>query len=136
MTAVVAHLLAIIFVERFSEVVQEYASSTNGGLGITGCLFDKLTAYFLFADGLLAQEFCNRSMSLMSKYVIQLPFSAVASCASSFLVIAFQAFGHVVVQYVSHIGFVDSHSKGDGRDNDVAILIEEGILVLHTFGSF
>ena len=43
--------------ERFSEVVQEYASSTNGGLGITGSFFEELTAYFLFADGLFTQEF-------------------------------------------------------------------------------
>ena len=40
------------------------------------------------------------------------------------------------MQNVSHIGLVDSHSKGDGRDNDVAILIEEGILMLDPLGGF
>ena len=40
------------------------------------------------------------------------------------------------MQYKANIWLVDTHTEGNGRDNDVAIFIEEGILVLHTFASF
>ncbi|CAI8164767.1 MAG: Uncharacterised protein [Cryomorphaceae bacterium] len=40
------------------------------------------------------------------------------------------------MQYKANIRLIDTHTKGNGCHNDVAIFIEEGILVLHTFTGF
>ena len=56
------------------------------------------------------------------------PFTTIPAGSTRFLVIALQRFGHVVMDHEPHIGLVNPHSEGDGRDNDVHVLHQELIL--------
>src|SRR6056300_1539142 len=136
MSAIVTHFIAIILMEVFPEIVQKYAASANGSLGITSCFFQKLTAYFLFAYGLFAEEFCKTFDVLNVKIGNTTSFAPVSTSAPRFLIVAFETLRHIIMQDESNIRFIDSHPKGYCRDNDIAILIEECILVFNTFCSF
>ena len=48
------------------------------------------------------------------------------------LVVALETLRHIVVDDVAHIGLVYTHTEGDGSDDDVDTLFDEGILVLST----
>ncbi len=53
---------------------------------------------------------------------------AVASGAPCFLIIAFQILGHVVMNDKGHVGFVDSHAKRIGRNDDRRTVADEILL--------
>ena len=54
---------------------------------------------------------------------------AVATCATGFLVIAFQALGQIQMRNETHVGLVDAHAKGDGRHHHDALLLAENRLM-------
>ena len=54
---------------------------------------------------------------------------AVASGAPGFLVIGLEALRQVEVGDEAHVGLVDAHAEGDGRDHDDAVLAQEALLV-------
>ncbi len=54
---------------------------------------------------------------------------AVAAGAADLLVIGFEAGRQIGVEDEAHIGFVDAHAEGDGRDHDHIGLGHEGVLV-------
>ena len=56
-------------------------------------------------------------------------FSSVTAGAPGFLVVAFERFGHVVVDYVAHVGLVDTHAEGYGCHNHVDLFQQECVLV-------
>ena len=54
---------------------------------------------------------------------------AVAAGAAGLLVIGLEALGRVEMGDEAHVGLVDAHAEGDGRDHDHAFLLEEAVLV-------
>ena len=55
---------------------------------------------------------------------------AVAAGAAGLLVVALDALGQVEVRDEAHVGLVDAHAEGDGRDHHDAVLAQEAVLVL------
>ncbi len=53
---------------------------------------------------------------------------SVASGAADFLVVAFDVFGHVVMDDPADVGFVNPHAKGHGSTDDGYFVFEEGFL--------
>ena len=58
----------------------------------------------------------------------------VPSGASDLLVVAFDILGQVKVDDEAHVGFVDAHAKGDGGDNDLHVVADEGFLIAVALG--
>ena len=58
---------------------------------------------------------------------------SVASGSAGFLIVAFDILGHILVDDVADIGFVDTHAEGDCGANDFNLVADEGVLV---FGAF
>ena len=89
----------------------------------------------MFADLPLGELFAKEEVP-ESLYVLfgvegnAVSLEAVASGAPCFLIIALEAFRHIVVDNVADVGFVNPHAKGNRRDNDVTLLLQEGILVV------
>ena len=54
---------------------------------------------------------------------------AIAPGAADLLVVALDAFGQIVMQDKAHIRLVDAHAKGNGGDDDLGIVADEGFLV-------
>lgn len=48
--------------------------------------------------------------------------ATVPSCPSRFLVVAFEALGQGPVHYEAHVGLVDAHAEGRGRNDHVITL--------------
>ena len=61
-----------------------------------------------------------------------LAFSAVSSGAACFLVIPLQALWYIIVDDVSHIGLINSHSKCDSSYNYVDLFHQEIVLILRS----
>ncbi len=55
---------------------------------------------------------------------------AVATGPTGLLVIGFQGLGQVEVSNEPHVGLVDTHAEGNGRDHDQPFLVEETPLVV------
>ena len=136
MATVVTHFVTVVLVEILSKIVENCAATTGSGFRIPCGLFQQLTPNFLLAYILFVQELLKTLNILDVKVGDTRSFASVASCSTCFLVVTFQGLWHVVMQYKANIWFIDTHTKGNGCHNDIAILIEEGILVLHTFAGF
>ena len=54
---------------------------------------------------------------------------AVAAGAAGLLVVALDVLGQVEVGDEAHVGLVDAHAEGDGRDHHDAVLAQEAVLV-------
>ena len=54
---------------------------------------------------------------------------AVAAGAAGLLVVALDVLRQVEVGDEAHVGLVDAHAEGDGRDHDDAVLAQEAVLV-------
>ena len=56
-------------------------------------------------------------------------FTPISSCTTCFLIITLNTFRNVVVNNKTNIRFIDSHTKGNGRYYDVAIIFQKLILM-------
>ncbi len=54
---------------------------------------------------------------------------AITAGAAGFLIIGFDAFGQIQMDHKAYIRFIDTHTKGDGGDNNYPILAQEPLLV-------
>ena len=58
----------------------------------------------------------------------------VAPGAPGLLIVAFQILGHIVVDHIAHIGFVDAHAEGVGGHHDLYPVKQKILLVLLALG--
>ena len=54
---------------------------------------------------------------------------AVTAGTPGFLIVGLDTLGQVQVRDKAHVGFVDTHAKGDGGNHDQAVFIEKALLV-------
>ena len=54
---------------------------------------------------------------------------AITTRTAGFLVVRLKGFGQVQVRHEAHVGLVNAHAKGNGRDHDQPFFIEEALLV-------
>jgi hypothetical protein len=55
---------------------------------------------------------------------------AVAAGAARFLIVAFEAFGQVVMSHPANVRLVDAHSESNGRDDHLRIVANERFLII------
>ena len=55
---------------------------------------------------------------------------AVAAGAARLLIVGLDALGHVVVNHVTNVGFVDAHAKSVSGDHHLDVIIDKGALAL------
>ena len=55
---------------------------------------------------------------------------AIAAGAARLLIVGLDALGHVVVNHVTNVGFVDAHAKSVGGDHHLDVIIDKGTLAL------
>ena len=55
---------------------------------------------------------------------------AIAASAARLLVVCLDTLGHVVVNHVAHVGFVDAHAKGVGGNHHLNVVVDKGALAL------
>ncbi|CAI8363046.1 MAG: Uncharacterised protein [Cryomorphaceae bacterium] len=113
--------------------MHQHPSSTGCRFCISGGLLEKLTANLLLTDRFFIEEFLQALNILNVKIGDARAFTTIASSSTGFLVVAFQRFRHVVVQYKTNVRFIDTHTKGNGGDNHITIFVEKGVLVFYTF---
>ena len=89
----------------------------------------ELLADFLLGYGLSLNEFFHFLQVLGRVERKALAFSAVAPGAPGLLIVALEALGHIVVDYVAHVGFVDAHAECNGSHDYVDLLQQECVLV-------
>ena len=57
----------------------------------------------------------------------------VASCPADFLIVFFKRFWHIVVDYVSYVRLVNSHSECDGCYHYAHFILDEFILMVSAY---
>ena len=116
--------------------MQQQLAAANGTFGIGGCFFKKLLANLLFSERFAFHELLKFLKVLVGIESDALPFAAVASGATRFLIIAFKAFGNVVMYDEANVGLVNAHAEGNRGNNHVDAFHDEVILCLRTRGWF
>ncbi len=131
METVVA-VMTIILIVFLSEVMQQHLSATYGRLGVCRRLLQELSPDVLLRHGFVLHELFQFTQVLMGIEGDADTLSAISSSTSRLLVIALQALGDVVMDDETHVGLVDTHTKGDGGDDDIKAFHEEVVLCLRT----
>ena len=112
--------------------MEQSLSAAHRRLGIGLRLLEEQSPNFLFGDRLALHKFLKLDEVFLTIECDALSFASIAACTSSLLIVAFEALGHIVVDDVAHVGFVDAHTECNGCHDDIDILLEEGVLILAT----
>ena len=121
MQTVVA-VAAVVLVILFAEIMQQQLPATYRRLGIRGRFLQQLAAYILLGHGLALHELLELLQVLIRIESYALSFSAVASGASRFLVIAFKTLRNIIMDDEAHVRFVNAHAERYRRNNHVDAL--------------
>ncbi len=124
----------------FPEIFQNIFSQTVGGAGISHHALQPL------AVPLPHQRVLLRAQFLVGSFVVQqilvyhhvltgvehdtLRCRAVTACPARLLVIVFHTLGHVEMEYIAHIGFVDAHAESVGGHDNRFSVVDKILLVL------
>ncbi|MNP16807.1 hypothetical protein D3C76_1092150 [compost metagenome] len=124
----------------FPEIIQLGTAQAAGSITIINHLL-KLAIFVSFTVRilwiLLDQELLRHNI-LRTKQQNTFTRLPVTSSTTCFLNISFHIFGHIVVNYVPDIGFINPHPKGIRSHHDPDIVIEEPflaicpLLIIHT----
>ena len=128
----VVAVVAVVLLILLTEIMEQHLAPTDGRLRIGGRFLEKLTTNVLLSDRFALHELLEFLQILVSIESNAHALTAIASSTSRFLIVAFEAFGNVVVNDKANIRLVNAHSKSDGGDNDVDALHEEIVLRLRT----
>ncbi len=89
-------------------------------------LLDALEAFLAFRAG---QHLFQKQHILKAVDHPGVGRQAVTAGTAGFLIVRLDRFGQVQVGNKAHVGFVDTHAKGDGGDHDQAFFVDEALLV-------
>ena len=89
----------------------------------------QLARHLLLGGILVGEEFVEALHIGLAVEGYASPLATVAASTTSFLIVAFDAFGDIVVDDEAHIGFIYAHAKGDGGHDDIHFFGEEFILI-------
>ena len=110
--------------------MEQCFSTAHRRFGIGLGFLEKQSSNLLFGDGLALHKLLKLDEVFFTIERDTFAFTTITTCTSSLLIVAFEALGHVVVDDITHIGFVDAHSESDGSYDDIDIFLEEGVLIL------
>ena len=118
--------------------MKQRLAATHRRLGVA-CRFEQqLLANLLLGNRLALHEFLELLQVLVGVESDALPLAVVATGATRFLIVAFEALGDVVVNHKSHIRLVDTHAEGDSSHNHIdgfeqkSVLIGRACCAVHT----
>ena len=129
--AVVA-VATVVLAVFLAEIAQNIHASAHGTFCIRHNFLDQLASHLLFGDVLVGEELVQSLNVVFGIESDAFAFAAVASGTSCFLIVAFKAFGYVVMYHETHIGFVNTHTEGYGSHYYIDLLHEELVLVFGT----
>ena len=129
MQTVVA-IMAVFLSILFTEIVQQHLPATYTRLGIGCSLSQQLTTDILLGNGFALHELIEFLQVLLGIERDTHALTAVTTGTASLLIVAFQRLGDIIMDDETHIGFVDTHTEGDGGHNDVNLLHQEVVLGL------
>ena len=105
-------------------------SAAYGRFGIRSSLQQKLLANFLLCYRFALHKLLELLQVFIGIESNTLPFSSISSGTSGLLVISFQTFGNIIMDNITHIRFVNTHTKSNGSYNHINFFHQEIILVL------
>ena len=127
MKAIVA-VTAIFLPVFFPEIAHEGLSATHTAFGKCDGLINQLSHHFSFTEGLVLHQVLQFVHVFMGIIEYAFSFKTIPPGPSSFLVVIFYGFRNIVMYDKADIRLVDSHSKCDGCNDDLNILVEKHIL--------
>ena len=131
LTAVVA-VATFFFLIVFSEIVEESLASAHACFGISLSLAQEQLANFLFRIDLVLHELLEFEKVFVAIERDTFSFATVAAGSTCLLIIAFETLWHIIMNYITHIRFVDAHAECDGCHYHIDTFHEEVILILRT----
>ena len=110
--------------------MQQRLSATYGRFGISSGFQQKL-----FTDFLLCHRFTLHELFKFLQVFIgikgnTLSFASISSGTSCFLIISFQTFRDIIMNNITHIRLVNTHTKSNGSYNHIYFLHQEVVLIL------
>ena len=126
----VVTVMAVVGCILLTEIVEQHLTATYRRLRIGSRLGKQLSANVLFGNGLALHKLIQFLQVFLSIEGDTHTFTAVTSCTPSLLIVAFQRLGDIIVNNKAHIGFVNTHTEGDGSHDDIDFLHQEVILCL------
>ena len=129
MQTVVA-IATVILVVGFTKIVEEHLSTTYARLGIGSRLYEQLTTYILLCHRLSLHELLQFVEVLAGIECQTDSLTAITTGTTCLLIVSLQRLGDIIMDHKAHIGFIDTHTEGDGSHYHVDILHKEGILCL------
>ena len=128
--AVVA-VVATLRLVRLAEIMEQVLAAAAGGFRIRRGLGQQLVHHLLLGHRLLVGKILQFVQVLVVVEGDAKALAVVTTGTTRFLIVAFQTLRHVVVDDEAHIRLVDAHTEGDGGHDDVGLLHQEVVLVLH-----
>ena len=126
----VVTVMTILFRICLAEIVQKQLSTAKGRLCVCLGFLKQMTAYILFCHLLVSHELLQFLKILMRIESYTTSLATVTSGTTSLLIISLKTLRNVIVDYKANIRFVDTHTEGDSRHDNVNILHKELILGL------
>ena len=120
-------IAAIFLFICLTEIMHKYLSATHRRLGIVSRLHEQLAADLLLGHRFGLYKFFQflKVFTRIERYASPLP--AITSGTTGLLIISFETLRDVIMNHISHIRLVYSHSERDCGDNHIDILVEESI---------
>ncbi len=122
-------IAAIILRIFLAEIMKEHLSTANGCLGISSRFQQELFSDFLFSNGFSLHKLLQFLQILVGIKSDALAFAAIASCTSRLLIITFEALGNIVMNHITYIGFINTHTESDGCHNHIHLFHQERVLI-------
>ena len=107
----------------FTKITEQDLSTANTTLGITHRFVDQLGAHFAFAKRLITHQVFQLGHILMRVIENAFSFHAIATTATSLLVIILNRLGDIIMYHKTDVRFIDPHSKSNGGNDHINIFI-------------
>ena len=110
--------------------MEQQFTATDRALGISLCLLQQLSADILFCHRLAFHKLLKFLQVLRRIEYNTLSFATITASTTCLLIISLQTLRNIVMYYEAYIRFVDTHTKGDGSNNNINTLHQEVVLGL------
>ena len=113
-----------------AEVVQQCLAPAHRTLGIRHGLHQQQLADLLLGKRFALHELLELLDILVAVKGKTVTLAAVTASTARLLIIPFERLGNVVVDHITHVGLVDTHTEGDRRHDHVDTLHQEIVLIV------
>ena len=130
-THIVVHIstFAIYLVKLFAKVMQDKFTARTRGFGVSYNILQERLSYFLLGYRFAYHKLFQFLYIFIRVESQAMPFTTITTSTSCFLIVTFNTFWDIVVDYKTYIGFIDTHTKGDGCYHHINLFHQEHILV-------